>query len=75
MQSEYMPTFKIRRKSDGLYSTGGLYPHFTKSGKVWGSKQALKKHFEQFTHERLVALYDDCEIEVYLYSQTINLTF
>jgi hypothetical protein len=36
--------YKIRRKSDGLYSTGGHYPSFTVKGKVWNSKSALHNH-------------------------------
>lgn len=33
--------YKIRRKSDGLYSTGGMTPSFTKQGKVWHTKGGL----------------------------------
>ncbi len=38
--------YKIRRKSDGLYSAGGTSyrPYFTKNGKTWMSIQAIKIH-------------------------------
>lgn len=36
--------YKIRRDSDGLFSTGGTVPNFTKKGKVWTSMGALKGH-------------------------------
>ena len=39
--------YMIRRKSDGLYSTGGTAPSFNKKGKVWSSIGALKNHIIQ----------------------------
>lgn len=36
--------YMIRRKTDGLFSTGGSYPEFTKNGKVWNTLGALKNH-------------------------------
>jgi hypothetical protein len=42
--------YKIRRKSDGLFSTGGTSPTFTKSGKSWASLGALKNHLNQAIH-------------------------
>lgn len=36
--------YKIRRKSDGLYSTGGQYVYWTKKGKTWNSISALSSH-------------------------------
>lgn len=35
--------FKIRRKSDGLFSTGGSKPRFTSVGKLW-RKQHINSH-------------------------------
>lgn len=29
--------FKIRRKSDGLFSSGGAYPKWSKHGKSWAT--------------------------------------
>lgn len=36
--------YKIRRKSDGLFSTGGTSPSFSKTGKTWGTIGHLKSH-------------------------------
>jgi hypothetical protein len=36
--------YRIRRKVDGLFSTGGGYPRWTKKGKVWNSIGSLKAH-------------------------------
>lgn len=36
--------YRIRRKSDGLYSTGGQYPRFTVKGKIWPNKSGLHNH-------------------------------
>jgi hypothetical protein len=36
--------YKIRRKSDGFFSGGGMHPSFSKKGKVWSNLQALRSH-------------------------------
>jgi len=36
--------YRIRRKSDGLYSTGGQYIYWTKKGKTWNSIGAVSSH-------------------------------
>jgi hypothetical protein len=36
--------YKIRRKGDGLFSSGGSVPLFSKTGKTWTSKNALANH-------------------------------
>lgn len=40
--------YRIKRKSDGLYSTGGGYPNWTSIGKSWTSLGRLKAHFSAF---------------------------
>jgi len=35
MTEQPVRMFKIRRDKDGLFSTGGSYPTFTKRGKIW----------------------------------------
>lgn len=37
--------YKIRRKSDGKYSTGGSTPEFTSVGKTWSNRSGLHSHF------------------------------
>ena len=39
--------FKIRHRHTGLYSSGGLYPSWTKIGKTWGSLRTLRSHLSQ----------------------------
>ena len=36
--------FKIRRKSDGLFSTGGTGPQWSKKGKMWTGRGPLSNH-------------------------------
>ena len=68
-----MISFKIRRKSDGLFSTGGTTPKFTKNGKTWSSIGALKNHLNLMNGKRWDSYwkqylpinktyYDDCEV-------------
>lgn len=58
-----MEVYKIRRKTDGKYSTGGSWPGFNKIGKIWKRKSDLSNHLNIVIEpggkpER----YDDCEI-------------
>ena len=58
--------YKIRRKSDGKYSNGGLAPFFSDYGKTWGSERHVRIHLEMFRCEiDAMDLYDDCEIIEY----------
>lgn len=36
--------YKIRRKSDGKFSTGTGWPDWSRNGKAWGSLQAIRSH-------------------------------
>lgn len=63
-----MIVYKIRRKSDGLYSSGGTNPSFHKVGKTWSrihnvrrSLTDLRKH--RWWHDKFP--YKDCEIVEY----------
>lgn len=59
--------FKIRRKSDGKFSTGGSKPRFTSMGKLW-RKQHLNSHLSMLkqTNRHIPDIIDrtycDCEI-------------
>lgn len=65
--------FKIRRKSDGLYSTGGVNPTFTRVWKAWASRGNINQHLAQFeTSDALRQVYGDCEIVVYSLSRVIE---
>jgi hypothetical protein len=51
--------YKIRRKSDGLFSCGGTYyPFFSKDGKIWTSIGGLKIHLANLD------VYKACRIKV-----------
>lgn len=59
--------FKIRRKSDGLFSSGGCYPKWSEYGKAWATLRRarlaaslLNEDWCQKTHG-----YQDCEIVEY----------
>ena len=43
--------YKIRRKSDGLFSKGGSTPHFNKKGKIWKQRGHLTSHINQLWND------------------------
>ena len=53
--------YKIKRRSDGLFSKGGCDPVFDKRGKIWRHIGHLKSHLNQPDFDRP---YKDCEIVV-----------
>lgn len=69
---EGLKFYKIRRKVDSRFSSGGLTPSFTKRGKAWTSLQALKGHLAllaEYSHyhpdyKAPSKIYADCEIVV-----------
>jgi hypothetical protein len=59
--------FKIRRKSDGLFSSGGAYPKWSERGKSWSTLGAAKSAvalLNVYFSERcnVKHRYCDCEI-------------
>ena len=57
--------YKIRRKSDGLFSGGGTsWVRFSKKGKIWKQQNHLTSHLNQIDNTTRQA-YDDCEIVCY----------
>lgn len=48
--------YKIRRKSDGKYSTGGSSPEFTSVGKTWSNRGGLHSHFACIQEYRQYAM-------------------
>jgi len=62
-----MQIFKIRRKTDGLFSQGGSRPGFNKIGKMWKQKGHLTSHLNIVARQRPYLrddklAYDDCEL-------------
>lgn len=43
-QANEIRVYKIRNRDNGLYSTGGSHPSWTKRGKTWGNIGGLKNH-------------------------------
>ena len=39
--------YMIRRRKDGLFSTGGVWPTFATNGKMWRSMGSLNGHLSQ----------------------------
>jgi len=58
-----MIVYKIQRKSDGLFSTGGGRPQFTTKGKVWRNRGGLSNHVKHVVGDKNI--YRDCEIISY----------
>jgi hypothetical protein len=54
--------YKIRRKSDGLFSDGGSRGRFSKKGTYWLSIGALKNHFNSLKIPDWLKYYGDCEV-------------
>lgn len=51
--------YKVRRRSDNLFSNGGGTPRFSARGKIWRNLGPLRNHINQLSNPRI---YDDCEI-------------
>lgn len=64
-----MEVFKIRRRADGLFSSGGSWPHFSPKGKVWKRQGDVTNHIHQVDRR---ALYTDCDVIRYEVVETIN---
>lgn len=59
--------YAIRRRSDGLFSTGGSSPRFTKNGKRWSTIGHVKTHLAMFVGYCYdeSAVYAGCELVVF----------
>lgn len=65
MTTDYVEVYKIRRMSDGLFSTGGSYPRFTKVGKIWKRPGDVTNHLNVVHSWGNSRVYGDCEIVKY----------
>jgi septin family protein len=54
--------YKIRRKSDGLFSTGGENPSFNKRGKTWSARGHITSHLSQLSSKTKNLYYNNCEV-------------
>jgi hypothetical protein len=62
--------YKIRRKSDGLFSTGGMSPHFNEKGKIWNQRGHVSNHMANFRKSELDRFYGNCEVVLYQVEET-----
>lgn len=61
-----MRLYRIRRKEDGLFSTGGGNVYFTKQGKLWTNIGHIKSHLRAgMKNGKPMSVYKDCEIVEY----------
>lgn len=71
--------FKIRN-ADGLFSTGGTFPKFKKTGKLWASLNHVHSHITMFAmnvspfHEDNLK-YLDCEVVNIVTGETIEYVY
>lgn len=63
--------YKIKRRSDGLFSTGGHDPRFTNKGKVWKTIGYIRSHLENMGLKRGTKIYENCEIIELIASENI----
>lgn len=61
--------YMIRRKSDGLFSTGGTTPTFNEKGKQWKARNHVTSHMKQvgssYSRKTKADYYKDCEVVTY----------
>jgi hypothetical protein len=57
--------YRIRRRRDGLFSTGGHYPRWTKTGKSWTKIGYLRRHIAEVSATRSQMIYDECDVIEY----------
>ncbi len=58
--------YKIRRRTDGLFSTGGDNPEFIVNGKIWKQIGHIKNHLNLIFKEAK-DLYNDCDLVTFEY--------
>lgn len=71
--------FMIRRKSDGLFSSGGTSPTFSEKGKQWKARNHITSHMKQvgssYSRKTKADYYHDCEVvmfEVVMFEVVMN---
>lgn len=65
--------YKIKR-NDGLFSTGGMNPKFSKTGKIWTSMRYLKSHLTLVKENKTIDEYNNCIIIIYDLVETCKTT-
>ena len=65
-----MIIYKIRRKSDGLFSTGGAYPRFNERGKAWKQQGHMTNHINMVQKYKHTNHYEGCEVVSFEVAET-----
>lgn len=65
--------FKIKRVSDGLFSTGGRKPEFKSQGYIWARVSDIKHHLTNLGHEKRLHFYDRCVLVTLAESDQLDL--
>ncbi len=61
--------YKIQRRTDSLFSSGGSYGTFSKKGKVWSTLGGLKSHLSLLSNSYANVMkkeYKNCDIIEYV---------
>ena len=59
-----MKCYKVMRTTDGMFSNGGFFGGFSKTGKRWSTKGGLKAHLTVLD-DHFKGVYKDCIIVEY----------
>lgn len=66
--------YRIQRRTDGLFSTGGWHPVFNDKGKSWSTRGAVSSHLSNFDMEWKRRHYKDCEVVCYRVVEEVDHT-
>lgn len=61
-----MILYRIRRKTDGLFSNNSLPPTFSETGYIWEQKSDLIQYLTSLFSSKHSNEYDDCYVVEYL---------
>lgn len=69
-KTKLMVVYKIRRNSDGMFSSGGQNPDWRSEGKVWNRLNHVKSHLKNLSSyrnpDRYKEVYKDCDLVTYV---------
>lgn len=60
------------RNTEGLYSTGGSSPKFTKRGKIWTNIGHVKSHIHMLDKYGRATYRNECHLQTYFITETIT---
>lgn len=57
--------YKIINPDTGLFSTGGMTPSWSKTGKIWSHRGHVTSHLSQFSERDKQTYYSNCKVVEY----------